>query len=91
MDISHIAAGFQSLKEREAIDIPLLGFNHGGLSAHRHDSGSKICDHVDEWVERKAREVYRRDYEVFEAFNMTHLLFNVSDFCKNHVGGLLQG
>lgn len=92
MDLNLIAESFKSLGNRENISFPSgLGFKSRFLGRHRHDANHKVCQHVDEWVERKARNIYKKDYEIFENFGMTNLLFNVTELCKNYTGGLLEG
>lgn len=92
MDLNMIAESFEELGKRENIAFPTnLGFQSKGLGRHRHDANHKICDHVDEWVEKKARKIYKKDYEILKAFGMTDLLFNVKKLCKTHIGGLVEG
>lgn len=84
IDLEHITQGFKAMSVLEKRDFPLLGFNIPSLQRHRQHAKNRICENVDSFVEAKARQIFRRDYEALSRFGMTDLVVNVSRLCAGH-------
>lgn len=93
MELKNIQSGFLNLKKREKIDLPmvLISFSHYRLRNHKNYAFKRICNHVDASVEQKIREVFKIDYQVFEAFGMKNLIYNVTELCKDYKELILEG